>query len=548
MELLLKIHHNLIRFTRLNLINIKEVCIDTFIIAFLDIFLRFSYQYLGWLSYLFRPLGLCCLAILFYLRSRYRQKVIKVLLILTHIICAWILGENTTVGRNYVFYHFSQMCTGLIVCYICNINTPRRVGAYLYCCLLAGAILQDEPSWLNISAVTLISVLLFIMLKSNENIWLMVTNFCEGNVHEIIDTHSKRRFFKDPAFQVYFVLMFIVTLVYNYFNTNISEMGTCNVKSILLSTLGMCCCSILSANAFGTFMIEISKRVLKFCYFTVSGLLDIEPENIIGLFYISDLYILLADIVIYDMEPFERGQLIISRLLLITAMCIGHCLIIIEATSSKIEIIQGNLLTCMRIIFIHLVFIFVPVILIYVIFGQYRMDNLGIFLTTSFFVTHSICAMFLLCLFILFKYDAVRQNFWDGFDDLVFNIRFSMGIVLILIQICTIVYSLWTLLFGFYRWVDLLMIIGITYTNIYTSAIRLQLVISHKNKIRHFTRNLIDATRDELVEHEDACPICFQEMEEAKVTPCAHLFHESCLQKWLNTRLICPVCQLQIPI
>ncbi|CAG2229534.1 RP-L13e [Mytilus edulis] len=195
MEMLLKIHRNLIRFKRLNLTYIKEVSIDAFIIAFLDIFLRFSYQYLGWLSYLFRPLGLCCLAILFNLRSRYRQKTIKVLLIPTHIICAWILGEKTTVARTYVFYHFSQ----LIVCYICNINTPRRFGAYLYCCLLAGAILQNEPSWLYISAVTLISVLLFFMLKITENIWLMVTNVCE---HDIIATNSNRRFFKDPAFQL----------------------------------------------------------------------------------------------------------------------------------------------------------------------------------------------------------------------------------------------------------------------------------------------------------------------------------------------------------
>lgn len=481
---------------------------------------------------------------MFNLHSRYRRKMFDVLLTLTHIICAWILRENDTVARNFVVYQFSQICLGLIVCYICKINTPRRFGAYLYCCFFAGAILQHEPSWLYISAVTLISVLLFIWFMITGHDWMIVTNVLKDNIME--KKNFNRKFYNDPAFQIYFVLMFILTFVYNYFNTDLSDIGTCNLKSILLSTLGMCCCSLLSANALGTFIIEISKRLLKCCYFTISGLLDIEPENIMGMSYILDVYLMLADIVIYDMEPSERGQLVISRCLLITALCIGYCLIIIEAMISKIEIIQGNMLTCIRVIFIHLVFIFVPVIFIYVIFFQYKMDDLGIFLTMSFFVTHAICTISLLCLFILLKYDAVRQNFWDGFDDLVFYIRISMGIFFIFIQICTVVYSLWTLFFGFYSWVELLMLVGITYANIYTRVIRLQLVINHKNKIRQFTSNLIDATRDTLVEHDDACSICFQEMEDAKVTPCAHLFHESCLQKWLNTRLICPVCQLPI--
>ncbi|XP_076113386.1 uncharacterized protein LOC143081036 [Mytilus galloprovincialis] len=82
MGVLLKIHRNLIRFKRLHFTMIREVSIDTFSIALLDIFLRFSYQYLGWFSYILRPLGLCCLAIMFNLHSRYRRKMFDVLLTL----------------------------------------------------------------------------------------------------------------------------------------------------------------------------------------------------------------------------------------------------------------------------------------------------------------------------------------------------------------------------------------------------------------------------------------------------------------------------------
>ncbi|KHJ97502.1 zinc finger, C3HC4 type [Oesophagostomum dentatum] len=41
----------------------------------------------------------------------------------------------------------------------------------------------------------------------------------------------------------------------------------------------------------------------------------------------------------------------------------------------------------------------------------------------------------------------------------------------------------------------------------------------------------------------DVCAICFMEMwEEARVTPCKHFFHGSCLRKWLSVRQVCPLC------
>lgn len=340
--------------------------------------------------------------------------------------------------------------------------------------------------------------------------------------------------------------MFIVALVYNYWIDDLSEFGINGQKSILLSTLGMCCCTIISANALASIIFVISKRLLKFCYFTVTGMLEIEAENFLQSSYIFNVLFFLINIIIPDMEHYERGQLVISRLLLIFALFVCNCLVIIEAMTSKVEIIQGNVLTCIRVICIHLIFVFGPVIIMYYMYYQYTMDNLGIFLTMSNFITNLIFAIYMLFLFILFKYDAICQNFRDGFDDLVFHIRICVGIFIIIIQICTMVYSVWILFFGFYSWLELLRLISISYVNIYIHGVRLKSVISHKNKITQFTNNLVDATTDELAEHNDVCSICFQEMEEAKVTSCDHLFHESCLRKWLNMKLICPLCQMQI--
>ena len=42
------------------------------------------------------------------------------------------------------------------------------------------------------------------------------------------------------------------------------------------------------------------------------------------------------------------------------------------------------------------------------------------------------------------------------------------------------------------------------------------------------------------------CPICFEEVDQAKVLPCGHFFHLACLRRWLETGKECPVCRADI--
>ncbi|XP_055960707.1 RING-H2 finger protein ATL34-like [Mercurialis annua] len=47
-------------------------------------------------------------------------------------------------------------------------------------------------------------------------------------------------------------------------------------------------------------------------------------------------------------------------------------------------------------------------------------------------------------------------------------------------------------------------------------------------------------------EDDDVCPICLEELEdedECVVLPCSHMFHELCLQHWLNKNTLCPICR-----
>lgn len=54
------------------------------------------------------------------------------------------------------------------------------------------------------------------------------------------------------------------------------------------------------------------------------------------------------------------------------------------------------------------------------------------------------------------------------------------------------------------------------------------------------------ASQDELAENSDNCAICWERMENARKLPCAHLFHNSCLQSWLEQDTSCPTCRLAL--
>jgi hypothetical protein len=47
------------------------------------------------------------------------------------------------------------------------------------------------------------------------------------------------------------------------------------------------------------------------------------------------------------------------------------------------------------------------------------------------------------------------------------------------------------------------------------------------------------------------CPICMSEVDMTTgthlVTPCDHVFHDECLQQWMEVKMECPSCRAQLP-
>ncbi|KAF7277877.1 uncharacterized protein LOC143201283 [Rhynchophorus ferrugineus] len=51
------------------------------------------------------------------------------------------------------------------------------------------------------------------------------------------------------------------------------------------------------------------------------------------------------------------------------------------------------------------------------------------------------------------------------------------------------------------------------------------------------------ATNEEIENCDDICAVCLSPMSKARVTPCQHMFHASCLRECLNNSNNCPICK-----
>lgn len=73
----------------------------------------------------------------------------------------------------------------------------------------------------------------------------------------------------------------------------------------------------------------------------------------------------------------------------------------------------------------------------------------------------------------------------------------------------------------------------------------------HRNYLwvqNHMEKSYPLASQDDLSQNCDNCAICWEKMETARKLPCGHLFHNSCLQSWLEQDTSCPTCRLGLSV
>lgn len=152
------------------------------------------------------------------------------------------------------------------------------------------------------------------------------------------------------------------------------------------------------------------------------------------------------------------------------------------------------------------------------------------------------CSMLM---YVIFMYDAIYCV--ENIDDRIFYLSSSVEVLDYIGSVIIACGGLWLLKTNGLSWIQ-------------TPLLILQLCVlwnrfqnGRKTLIlRRDARKKIDsiptATREKISDNDDVCPICHQNMSSAKITPCGHLYHRECLQKWINLKDSCPLCSYQLTV
>ena len=440
-----------------------------------------------------------------------------------------------------------QLLLGLLTCYICSVKTKILFLVYLYIFMLEGIILKISPSWLyNILVMNTIICSVLICL-------CIIQNGIGHSLKNIGVYFRKEELLRRPNDLIqndrmdlfwYFLLMSTTIFIHKWSIASNSE-EYLGMQWVFFSTLGSGCNTLLSLFAFYKFFTYMSILIFKACSAFINGW---DERPIIIPFYNVTVVIVIADLLVYNMNPFERGQLFVSRFWILFVMLVEACTYGICNASFEPEILQGSFLTSISVIVIHTLFIVFPVVVIDLLVNVYSMADLSIFLTTSNFVIVIGQAFASLFLFLLYKYDSMRDEIWEHFDDVTFYIRLGCDIFKILINSFTVCFGVYTIFFGSYSFHGILRLYCLCHVNIYLVILQLKAFLYQRKQVRQFIAKLADASKEQIEDKNDVCSICLHDMKSAKITPCNHLYHEMCLRRWLSTKTDCPLCKVTITI
>ncbi|XP_063429109.1 RING finger protein 145-like [Mytilus trossulus] len=529
--------------------NIIALSIRVLFLGFLDIIFRFSYQYLGWISYIVRSLGFLTLWVVYGLPNSSLQPVFRIMLGTSNIVIAWVVeslflkcGETPGYPVHILIILKLLHITLVLFYYWFNkVNTLYRFAVYIYLFFIGGTVLQISPDWIfnTLIIVTILCLVLLCFCDVERHINLCSQRFEELEFDDININYRKE-------FSIYSIVLCTVCLINNCLVVDLDQ-NINKTKLVLYTTLGMCCCSVISVIAFSTFLIDIFKQLLKFCYFTVKGRYECTQEEFgFHILYTITVFLCTIGMISYDMEPLDRGIFLSSRIVYLAALSLQFCLALVEKASMDMAAMQASGYSTLRVIGMHIAFSIGPATILYGLLVKYSMDDLGILLSTSNFVFIFIKTITSLFVFCLYKLDETRQEFWENFDDVIFYARMSAATIQIGIQMATACVGIWTVFYGFYTWFDLYRLLVMCLFIIFLETIIFYYTMQLRKKVMAYTTDLEDASVSQL--NRNDCRICFEDMMKGKVTRCGHSYHEKCLRKWLNTRMVCPLCNTPIVI
>uniref|UniRef100_A0A670IVQ7 RING finger protein 145-like n=1 Tax=Podarcis muralis TaxID=64176 RepID=A0A670IVQ7_PODMU len=186
-----------------------------------------------------------------------------------------------------------------------------------------------------------------------------------------------------------------------------------------------------------------------------------------------------------------------------------------------------------------------PGFMAYKIAHFFHMDFWLLILVSSCMLT-SLQVMGTLFIYTLFMIELFQDTPMEKMDEIVYYINAVSRVLEFLVAVCVVAYGTWESIFGEWSWLGASVIIIHCYFNVWLRAHSGWKSFLLRREAAKKISLLPRATSRQLLDHNDVCAICFQEMTLAVVVPCGHFFHDGCLRKWFFVQDTCPLCHQQV--
>lgn len=147
--------------------------------------------------------------------------------------------------------------------------------------------------------------------------------------------------------------------------------------------------------------------------------------------------------------------------------------------------------------------------------------------------------------YVIFMYDAIYCV--EHLDDRIFYLKSFVEVLDYLGSVIIACGGLWLLNTNGFSWIQTPMLI-LQLCSLWDRFQNGRKTLVLRRDARKKIDSIPTATRKKISEYDDICPICHQNMSSAKITPCGHLYHSECLQKWINLKDSCPLCSYQLTV
>ncbi|KAM9777509.1 RING finger protein 145 [Neosynchiropus ocellatus] len=386
---------------------------------------------------------------------------------------------------------------------------------------------------------------LFVPYRLARAVYLELCRLEVMEVHRLLEVGVSlwNQFAVPVLFSVFWSVLFTVHVVTDAMSAG-AAVAPQGVAFCLLASVSECCATPYSLLGLTFVVSYLALGLLNLCKFYLGGYAAVQNENVMhrGVTEGVTLLLLALQTGLMDMQALQRTFLLSIILFIVMTSTLQSMIEITDPVVLALGASRNR--SCWRHargLSMCLLLLVFPVFMAYRISQFFHMDFWLLILVSSCMLT-SLQITGTLLVYSLFMVELLCREPMESLDEVVYWVNAVSRVLEFVVALCVVAYGTWESLFGEWSWMGASVIIIHSYFNVWLRAQSGWRSFLLRQEAAEKISSLPKATAQQLLEHDDVCSICFQDMSSSVVTCCGHFFHANCLRKWLYVQETCPMC------